>query len=482
MLPPAPIEGFVADVIAKKRDLCEEAAAALERANHNESGNTYLARDAARTLEQAEQQERRCAGQQSPPPLLGVPVSLKDCFDLQGFITSSGSRYYASHRAPAAADSAVAAMLKRAGAVITGKTHMQQLAYGITGENRDYGDCLQPADATALTGGSSSGGAASVQEGSALAAIGTDTGGSIRVPAALCGLAGYRASLGLADWQGAGHLAPSFDTIGWLFRDLRDAPRLAAALGFPGPALDDPVGQARALPELSIGCVAGELIEDCDAVVLQSLAEWKDRLERSGATVDEVDGSSWIGAYDIFAPIQAHEAAQLHRGLYENFEPAIVDRLRWGASLSAEEVERWCLKCREFIVTTTVLFGGRDFLLMPASPVTKLEARADHSAARPRILRHTTPASVAGLPVVVLPAYGAGMQLMGRRNQDAKLLAFAARIGRLLLVARSSPGSPDIAPACCRAFHRWSPSDSGPGIWPERRERSCRRAALRSPA
>ena len=432
MPPPlSPIEGFVSSAILGKHDLREQIAAALARANQNASGNTYLARDVAWTLEQTEQQARRDANERSTPLLLGLPVSLKDCFDLQGFITSSGSRYYAGHRAPATMDSAVATMLKRAGAVITGKTHIQQLAYGITGENRDYGDCLQPADSTALTGGSSSGGAASVQEGSALAAVGTDTGGSIRVPASLCGLAGYRASLGRADWQGADHLAPSFDTVGWLFRDLRDAPRLALALGFPAtlPNLSKPEPAERAR---SVGCIAGALVDDCDAPVLQSLAEWKDRLARAGATLHEVDGSSWTGAYDIFAPIQAHEASQLHRGLYDNFEPAIADRLRWGASLSPEEVQRWRAKQREFIATTAVLFGSHDFMLMPATPIAKLEAHADHSAARPRILRCTTPASVAGLPVVVLPGRRSGMQLIGRHNEDAKLLAYAAHLGQLL--------------------------------------------------
>src|SRR5205823_66012 len=97
-----------------------------------------------------------------------------------------------------------------------------------TGENPDFGDCLQPGKEGALTGGSSSGACASVLEGSAAAAIGTDTGGSVRVPAALCGLAGYRASLGRGDWRGAAHLAESFDTMGWLFRDLEEAPLLGA--------------------------------------------------------------------------------------------------------------------------------------------------------------------------------------------------------------------------------------------------------------
>ena len=128
----------------------------------------------------------------------------------------------------------MAARLRAQGAIIIGKTHMHPLAYGITGENPDYGDCVQPRDARRLTGGSSSGAAASVQEQSAFAAIGTDTGGSVRAPAALCGLAGYRASVELAHqtklWRGGVHLAPTFDTLGWLFQDLRDAPLLAEAL------------------------------------------------------------------------------------------------------------------------------------------------------------------------------------------------------------------------------------------------------------
>jgi aspartyl-tRNA(Asn)/glutamyl-tRNA(Gln) amidotransferase subunit A len=126
-----------------------------------------------------------------------------------------------------------------------------------------------------------------------------------------------------------------------------------------------------------------------------------------------------MGAYDIFVPIQAHEASQLHRGLYDNFEPAIADRLRWRLH-------------QELRVTTTVLFGSNDFVLMPATPVAKLDALADHSAARPRILRCTMPASLAGLPVVVLPARAGSMQLMGRHGEDARLLVYAAHLGQLL--------------------------------------------------
>ncbi len=120
---------------------------------------------------------------------------------------------------------------------------------------------LSRAIAAWLTGGSSSGAAASVQEDSAVAAIGTDTGGSIRCPAALCGLAGYRSSVGLGGWRGAAHLAPSFDTLGWLFRDLRDAPLLANAL------LDVPIVTHSAEKKVRIGSVDPAFLHDAEPQV-----------------------------------------------------------------------------------------------------------------------------------------------------------------------------------------------------------------------
>ena len=217
------------------RRLAEQA---LAKTNQNAGRNVYLSLDRNWTLSEADGALEKFGSGALPadnkPPLYGLPVSLKDCFDLQGFRTTAGTRFYAERNNVAQQDSAVAKRLRAQGAVIVGKTNLHPLAYGITGENPDFGDCLQPADAKLLTGGSTSGGAASVQEGSAVAAIGTDTGGSIRVPAALCGLAGYRGSIGLAWdrklWTSAIHLAQSFDTLGWIFQDLRDAPLLAEGL------------------------------------------------------------------------------------------------------------------------------------------------------------------------------------------------------------------------------------------------------------
>ena len=396
-------------------------ASALSRANGTASKNTYISLDADWSREQAHRLNHHTGGHE----LFGLPVALKDCFDLEGFVTTSGSRFYAQHNAPAASDSWVAARLKAAGAIITGKTHLHQLAYGITGENRDYGDCLQPQDASLLTGGSSSGAAASIQEGSALAAIGTDTGGSVRAPAALCGLAGYRASLGLGEWTGGAHLAPSFDTVGWLCRDLRDLPLLAHALF--GISTANIVERP-----LRIGVLSKHLMEDCDPSVLETMAVWAERIVRLGAHAEDFRPDFWSGAYDLYAPIQAYEASKLHAGFYDEFEPAIADRLRWGAAMQEREVMQLRVRHADFERRTDSLFANLDFLLMPAVPITRLVAGEDQSAARPRILRYTTPASLAGLPAVVLPARSVGMQLLAARGSDAELLAFAHRLGSML--------------------------------------------------
>ena len=125
---------------------------ALKRANSNASHNVYIALDAEKVREHADELPRRFP-HAAKPLLYGVPVSIKDCFDVAGFPTSLGSRYYAERDGVAREDSALTARLRSQGAIIIGKTHMHTLAYGITGENPDYGDCVQPRDARRLTGG-----------------------------------------------------------------------------------------------------------------------------------------------------------------------------------------------------------------------------------------------------------------------------------------------------------------------------------------
>jgi Asp-tRNA(Asn)/Glu-tRNA(Gln) amidotransferase A subunit family amidase len=399
------------------------AEEAFARANSNAGRNVYLAMDKERTLAEAESLAARFPHPEQRPLLYGVPVAIKDCFDVAGYPTTAGSRFYAEKNGIAQTDSFVAARLRQAGAVIMGKTHLHQIAYGITGENPDYGDCVQPRDARMLTGGSSSGSAASVQEGSTVAAIGTDTGGSIRQPAALCGLAGYRSTLGLGGpetWQGGLHLAPSFDTLGWLFRDLRDGPVLAAALlGVP---------QSPAPQGVTIGVVGESFLEDCEPAVLEVYRGKQEELRRAGAALHVFEPDFWADTRDIFFPIQGHEAAAIHHGNFGHFERSIAERLAWGESLPAAEIEALRRRHVAFRAGMDRLFEEYDFLILPCSPVSALVAGADHSASRQKILRYTTPGSLAGTPVVALTGPGGGVQLMGARGADARLLAFAASL------------------------------------------------------
>ncbi|MHB1021061.1 MAG: amidase [Acidobacteriaceae bacterium] len=402
------------------------AAEALAHTNSNAGRNVYLAINPDRVLAAADNLAVRFTDPAQRPALYGMPVSLKDCFDLSGFPTSCGSRFYEEHNGIAQKDSAVAARLKEMGAIIIGKTHLHQLAYGITGENKEYGDCVQPRNAQWLTGGSSSGAAASVQEGSAVAAIGTDTGGSIRVPAALCGLAGYRSSLDLSHrlglWNGGKHLAQSFDTLGWLYRDLRDTPLLAKALF----GLDIP---ATTSTHVRIGCVGPEFLHDCEPRVLEVFETWKHRLQSLGAEITTFSTEFWSGAVDIFARVQAHEAAALHHGNFEHFEKPIAERLAWGESLSEHEVAHQRHLHTAFRTHMDALMQHYDFLIAPCAPVSFLAVGADHSKTRNALLRYTTPISLGGMPVIALPGDGGGVQLIAARDEDARLVAYAAQLG-----------------------------------------------------
>ncbi len=403
---------------------------ALSHANSNASHNVYIAFDADKVRAEADTLPRRFPPVDRPP-LYGVPVSIKDCFDVAGSPTTLGSRFYAARNAVARENSPVAARLRSQGAIIIGKTHMHPLAYGITGENPDYGDCVQPRDARRLTGGSSSGAAASVQEQSAFAAIGTDTGGSIRLPAALCGLAGYRASVELAQrsglWRGGVHLAPTFDTLGWLFQDLRDAPLLAEALfGLRAPDKTE--------TRFRIGCMHDDFLHDCDAQVLAGFAEWKRKLADSGATIIPADTAYWEEAPEIYAAITAHEAAAIHSantgGDFSHFPTAIAERLAWGASLTVDAIEQLRARHTRFRERADAQLREFDFFIAPCAALHELAVGADHAASRQAILRYTTPMSLVGAPVVTLPTTaGTGVQLICRRDDDASLLWHVQALG-----------------------------------------------------
>jgi Asp-tRNA(Asn)/Glu-tRNA(Gln) amidotransferase A subunit family amidase len=427
---PSPLQALRSALESSLTDPQTVVTESMRNANSSTSHNAYITPYGAESLARAEHLLNLYPNSSTRPALYGIPISIKDCFDVAGSVTSCASRFYAEHNRPAQKNSWVAQRLLDQGAILTGKTHLHQLAYGVTGENADYGDCLQPRDAKLLTGGSSSGAAASVQEGSALAAIGTDTGGSVRVPSTLCGLAGYRSSHGVARgeerWAGGYHLSPTFDTLGLLFRDLRDAPALAEAIFDIGPVAPP--------TKVRIGYVADDFLYDCAPEVLDSYEAWKQALMQHGAKLAPIDTGFWADSPSIYSPIVASEAAAIHLGYYRHFEPVIADRLVYGASIPADELQGLRRRLEGFRLQMAALFPSFEFLIAPAVPVSKLYAGQDHTESRKAILRYTTPASLAGLPAVTLPgehiggAFGTGVQLLAAPMQDAPLLAFASTL------------------------------------------------------
>lgn len=399
---------------------------ALPHASQNPSHNTYLWQDAAWTRLEAVRAEAMASGHggafdDGRSSIWGLPISVKDCFDLAGAPTSCGVRFYRDLNGVAERDSWLVEHLRARGAVIIGKTHLHPLAYGITGENQEFGDCLQPGDATALTGGSSSGAVASVLEGSAVAAIGTDTGGSVRVPAALCGLAGYRASHGRGDWRGAAHLAESFDTMGWLFRDLEDASLMSVPFGTASS--DSPRSFS------GFAAVSDSFLQDSEPAIVDSFHAFIRELEALGLEGRTFDPEWWAESREIFVQIQAWEAARVHAGHFDQFELSIHERLEKGAGITPAEITALRLRHSDFRSRMDDLLSDNELMVVPCAPVAKLTANEDHSQTRIRLLRYTTPFSLAGVPVVAAPCKPGGMQLAAGRGCDERLLKLASEIG-----------------------------------------------------
>jgi aspartyl-tRNA(Asn)/glutamyl-tRNA(Gln) amidotransferase subunit A len=264
---------------------------------------------------------------------------------------------------------------------------------------------------------------ASVQEGSAVVAIGTDTGGSVRVPAALCGLSGYRASIDRGDWRGGAHLAPSFDTMGCIFRDLEDAPLLA---GLFAPEPPDVVLE-RTFTRFAI--VGNAFLHDCEPRIVDCMRATTRDLEALGLGGTWIDVPWWADAFDIFTPIQASEAARIHAGHFDKFEAGIRERLVWGAGIQPADLASLRQRHQDFRSRMDELFAEHELVLLPAAPMRRLDAGVDHSKTRARILRYTTPFSLAGCPVVTIPCATGGVQLAGSINYDEPLLQLAAQLG-----------------------------------------------------
>ncbi len=346
-------------------------------------------------LEPEETLAARFAAAPHHAPLAGVPWFAKDLFDAADMPTFAGSTFLPEVRPAPARDSALVGALRAAGAVLAGKTHLHEFAYGITGENPHYGDCEHPRFPGRTTGGSSSGSAAIVAAGIAPLAVGSDTGGSVRVPAAFCGLFGFRLTPRDRWISDAFPLAPSFDTAGWFTANAADLRETIGALVGLRTSEREPRGCYLELPGL-------------DADVAMACAQAASRVAPPAEPIVQRDLlRGFAGALETYNVIVAREAWEVHKFWADRFQarydPAVWQRLNRVHALTAAQID-----AAQFALTTlrllwTQFFLTYDFLVLPATPcpaLTKAECTLEN---RSRLLALTAPVSLAGLPVLSVP-------------------------------------------------------------------------------
>jgi amidase len=367
-------------------------------------------------------------------PLSGLTFAAKDIYGVAGRVTGCGNPDWARTHQPAERDAWAVAALLEAGADLTGKTITDELAYSLNGQNAHYGTPTNVNAPGRIPGGSSSGSAAAVAGGLVDTALGSDTGGSIRIPASYCGIFGLRPTHGRISLEGVMPLAPSFDTAGWFARDAALLARVGAVLLGESPSDASP-------PSSLI------LAEDAFALMApaaaEALAPQVSALEARLGGAQRVEVAQPEGFEAImraFRLIQAREIGAQHRAWIEatrpHFGPEIAERFTWALSVGEEEAAP-CQELRQAITRRlTGLLGADGVLCLPTAPSIppRLDASADELVEhRGRVLGLTALAGHAGLPQITLPAAQyegcpLGLSLIGPRGGDAMLLALATSL------------------------------------------------------
>jgi amidase len=353
----------------------------------------------------------------------GPRLAVKDIIDVLGVPTTAGSQVVAERAIPALADALCLAGARAAGAVIVGKANLNELAYGASGLNEHFGTPVNPLDPDLLPGGSSSGSAVAVGAGEADIAYGSDTGGSIRVPAAYCGVAGLKTTHGRVPLGGVWPLSPSLDTVGPMARDVAG---LAAGMALLEPVFAVAGGPAVALGRLR---VTGEA---ADPVIEAALDE---ALARSEIGVAELELGGWADALDAVYTIMGQEAIESDGLLMSDpvsragLGPAVRQRLAHAAEVTIEDADRARGFQQDWKALFERLFQTAQLLVLPSVPFFPPPVSAGGKEAHTRL---TAPVNLAGLPALALPipargsALPASLQLIGPPDSEELILATGA--------------------------------------------------------
>jgi len=418
---------------AGRIDPMELAAALLDRARaHPEAGRIFARMTEGRALDEARAARDRARAGLRRGPLDGVPVSWKDNIDSAGVATEAGCALLAG-RVPAR-DAPVLANATAAGLVCLGKTHLSELAFSGLGVNPVTATAPNVNGAGLAPGGSSSGAAASVAFGLAPAAVGTDTGGSVRIPAAWQDLVGLKTTLGRLPCDGVVPLVESFDTLGPLARNVEDAALMLAAL--EGARPPDLAGAALAGARIAVlETAAFDDIEEAPAAGFAAAATC---LARAGARVERLAAREVAEALSLSPVLFTPEAWGIWRGVIEaapeKMFPPILERFRSGAAVTAHDFVAGWRRLKALRAAWADRVAGFDAVILPTAPI--LPPPVDRLLAEPEFyvranlmtLRNTRIGNLLGLPALTLPTGtpACGITLMGRPMGEAALLRLGA--------------------------------------------------------
>ncbi|WP_245511310.1 MULTISPECIES: amidase [unclassified Mesorhizobium] len=423
-------------------DIVRECIAAAERTNP--SLRSFITVAAEHAQNQAVKSDARRRAGRVLGPLDGIPYAAKDMFETRGIRTTGGSRVLENN----VPDSSAAAicMLDAAGAALIGKTNLHEFGYGATGENRWAGTVVNPHDETRLAGGSSSGSAAAVAAGIVPFALGTDTGGSVRVPAALCGIAGYKPSYGLISLDGVIPYCWSLDHAGVLATSVEDLELVVRHIAKLPPATQPGAAPRVALVE---GCE-----DNCEAPVRDAFLATKAHMRRLGATFGAIELPDQSEARTVSLTIQLAESLTYHgpnlARARDRFGADMLCGMVLGQFLSAESY----IQCKRMLGTYRRAFAQTmqtfDVLLTPACPITApqvgtvgVEIAGQTIPLGNSLTLFTSFFNLIGAPALVLPVASpsgglpVAVQIVGLPGSDAQLFGIALMLENLCKACKS---------------------------------------------
>ncbi len=438
----------------RARDVVEATLDGIAR--HDPAVRAFTAITPDRARAEADRIDRLVAAGQDPGPLAGVPFAVKNLFDVAGLTTLAGSAILAGNP-PAAADAFAVARLSAAGAVLVGALNMEEFAYGFMTDNAHHGRTLNPHDATRTAGGSSGGSAAAVAAGLVPLALGSDTNGSIRVPAAFCGIFGFKPTYGRLSRGGIVPFVPSFDHIGPFARSVADIATAYDAMQGNDPA--DPVQGARpsepatpgltgGITELRVALADGYFAEGMAEPVAAAMQAAAEALQITRRVTVPAAEAARAAAYVITSAEGTSLQWDNLRHRPQAFDPATRDRFLAGAFIPAP----WYVRAQRFRTwfrdAMREVFRHTDIILAPAIPFPAprftdetVELGGGRVPVRPTIGRFTQPLSLIGLPILSVPVnvpgrLPVGIQVIGPAYAEAAVL----RVGYALERA-GLPGS-----------------------------------------